>query len=184
MSRLTGLQKEICVWLMACVVIAFVGGYYIENTPNEHPGMIRLHIIANSDSEADQNLKLEVRDAILAHMEGQKTLEDTRNYLEENMEAIEKVSDQVITENGFDYSAKGKLAVTFIPVKSYDDLTLPAGNYEALNVTLGQGKGQNWWCVIFPQLCIPGKKKSEKIVLKSKIKEMMIKSVKKKGMRK
>lgn len=183
MNKLTGLQREICVWLIVCLVIGVIGGCYIENTPNQYPGMIRLHIIANSDSEEDQSLKLKVRDAILSHMEGQETLADTRSYLEENMETIESVSEEVITENGYDYSAKGKLAVTFIPVKSYDGLTLPAGNYEALNVTLGAGKGQNWWCVIFPQLCIPGKKKSEKIVLKSKIKELMQKSAKKKGNR-
>ncbi len=80
----------------------------------------------------------------------------------------------MIKENGYDYPARAKLSVTFIPQKSYEDLTLPAGNYEALNITLGRGDGHNWWCVIFPQLCLIGEEdSSHKIVLKSKIKEMM-----------
>lgn len=161
------------------LVVAGTGTYYIDHIPNEHPGMIRLHVIANSDSKQDQALKLKVRDGILEFMDGQQNIDDARAYISENLEEIERIADRIIAESGFDYPAKAKLKVTFIPQKSYEDLTLPAGNYEALNVTLGEGDGHNWWCVIFPQLCLIGKKdKKNKIVLKSKVKEIMKKQQK------
>lgn len=172
--RLTLLQKEIIAWIIFFSLCAGVGIYYINHLPNEHPGIIRLHVIANSDAEEDQELKLKVRDEIIRFMEGQESLGDARSYINDNIDSIEAISERVIEENGYDYPARAKLGVTFIPEKSYEDLTLPAGNYEALNITLGRGDGQNWWCVIFPQLCLIGEKDSEhKLVLKSKIKEMM-----------
>lgn len=161
------------------LVVTSTGTYYINHVPNDHPGMIRLHVIANSDSEQDQELKLKVRDGILAFMDGQDNIDEARTYIKENLTEIEEIANRIIAESGFDYPAKAKLKVTFIPQKSYEDLTLPAGNYEALNVTLGKGDGHNWWCVIFPQLCLVGKKdKKHKIVLKSKVKEMMKKQQK------
>ena len=107
-------------------------------------------------------------------MDGQETLDDARAYLNANLDTIEEIAEEVIAANGFDYPARANLKVTFIPEKSYEDLTLPAGNYEALKVTLGRGDGQNWWCVIFPQLCLVGEENgTEKLVLKSKVKEIM-----------
>ena len=172
--RLTLLQKELIAWVLLFAVCGGAGIYYINHLPNEHPGMIRLHVIANSDSKEDQELKLKVREEILKLMEGQENIQDARSYINDNIDRIEAVSEEVIKENGYDYPARAKLSVTFIPQKSYEDLTLPAGNYEALNITLGRGDGHNWWCVIFPQLCLIGEEdSSHKIVLKSKIKEMM-----------
>lgn len=178
--RITLLQREIIIWLIFFLLVAATGTYYINHTPNDHPGMIRLHVIANSDSTGDQELKLKVRDGILEYMNGQDDIDDARRYINTNIEEIEQISEKIITENGYDYSARAKLKVTFIPQKSYEDLTLPPGNYEALNVTLGEGDGQNWWCVIFPQLCLVGKKdKKHKLVLKSKVLEIMKKQQKK-----
>lgn len=172
--RLTLLQKEILVWLAVFLLISAGGVYYINHTPNEHPGMIRLHVVANSDTPQDQALKLKVRNEIVKFMEGQENLEDARAYINENIDVIEEISNRVIRENGFDYPAYARLKVSYIPEKSYEDLTLPAGSYEALKVTLGRGDGQNWWCVIFPQLCLIGEENgSEKLILKSKIKEIM-----------
>lgn len=178
--KLTLLQKEIIVWLLFFLVCAGIGAYYINHMPNTHPGMIRLHVIANSDSKEDQELKLKVRDAIIGYMQGQPDLDSARRYISENLSEIEAISEEVIQSEGFDYPARADLKVSYIPQKSYEDLTLPAGNYEALKVTLGRGDGQNWWCVIFPQLCLIGEEKEDgkdgygsKIVLKSKIKEML-----------
>lgn len=178
--KLTLLQKEILLWLIFFLLCAAGGIYYISHTPNEHPGIIRLHVVANSDSPEDQALKLKVRNEIIKFMEEsqsqdeQTDIETARTYVTDNIDKIEEISNNVIKESGFDYPARAALKVTYIPQKSYEDLTLPAGNYEALKVTLGRGDGQNWWCVIFPQLCLIGEKDgSEKIVLKSKIKEMM-----------
>ena len=172
--RLTRLQQEILLLLALLLICTGVGIYYINHTPNEPPGMIRLHVVANSDSKADQALKLKVRNEILKFMDGQETLDDARAYLNANLDTIEEIAEEVIAANGFDYPARANLKVTFIPEKSYEDLTLPAGNYEALKVTLGRGDGQNWWCVIFPQLCLVGEENgTEKLVLKSKVKEIM-----------
>lgn len=178
--KLTLLQKEILLWLAFFLLCTAGGIYYINHTPNEHPGIIRLHVVANSDSPEDQALKLKVRNEIIRFMEeshpqeGQADIETARAYITDNIDRIEEISNRVIRESGFDYPAGAALTVTYIPQKSYEDLTLPAGNYEALKVTLGRGDGQNWWCVIFPQLCLIGEKDgSEKIVLKSKIKELM-----------
>lgn len=123
-------------------------------------------------------------------MEGQDNLEDARSYIDSHLDDIEAAAEKVIREKGFDYPASAKHKVTFIPEKSYEDLTLPAGNYEALRVTLGRGEGHNWWCVIFPQLCLIGETddtasdgeiEGTKIVLKSKIKEMMKKDLEEEG---
>ena len=172
--RITTLQRELIIWIIFFLLVAATGTYYINHTPNDHPGIIRLHVIANSDSKEDQELKLKVRDGILEFMNGQDDIDDARRYINSNIEEIERISEGIIRENGYDYPATAKLKVSFIPQKSYEDLTLPAGNYEALKVTLGRGGGHNWWCVIFPQLCLIGKKdKKHKIVLKSKVKEIM-----------
>lgn len=184
--RLTVLQKELCVWIVFFSVVAGIGIFYIEHTPNDHPGIIRLHVVANSDSPEDQALKLAVRDEIIKMMEGKDDLEDARSYIDSHLDEIETAAEKVIHEKGFDYPASARRRVMFIPEKSYEDLTLPAGNYEALRVTLGRGEGHNWWCVIFPQLCLIGEQddtvsdgevEGTKIVLKSKIKELMKKDL-------
>ena len=172
--RLTKLQKEVLLLTALLIVGVMIGTYYVQHRYNEYPGMIRLHVVANSDSPEDQMLKLKVRNEILKYMDGQPDVESARAYIDEHLEEIEEISNTVIAENGFSYTASADRRITFIPEKSYEDLTLPAGNYEALKVTLGEGKGQNWWCVIFPQLCLIGEDADgEKLVLKSKIKEML-----------
>ncbi len=173
-KTLTKLQKEIIGLLVMLTIGVLSGTYYTDHLRNEHPGMIRLHIIANSDSPEDQMLKLKVRNELISFMEGQENLEDARAYIDDHLEEIENHADEIIRESGFVYTASAERKVTFIPEKSYEDLTLPAGNYEALKVTLGQGQGQNWWCVIFPQLCLIGEDAGgEKLILKSRIKEML-----------
>ena len=172
--RITKLQKEVVVLLLILAVGIAAGTYYTNHLKIEHPGLIRLHVVANSDSPEDQLLKLRVRNELIRFMEGQPDVESARAYIDEHLEEIETLSEDVIRNSGFGYTAKAERKVTFIPEKSYEDLTLPAGNYEALKVTLGEGKGQNWWCVIFPQLCLIGEDAGgEKLILKSKIKEML-----------
>lgn len=148
--------------------------YYADACENEYPGIIRLHVIANSNQDFDQELKLKVRDRLLCEMEGKDSIDQARSYINANLSHMEDIAEDVIAHEGYSYSAKARLGVTFIPEKSYDDITLPAGRYEALTVTIGSGKGHNWWCVIFPQLCIPESyTESEKIEIKSKIMEII-----------
>lgn len=133
---------------------------YMNDEQNNHAGIIRLHVIANSDSPADQELKLKVRDAIISYMDYQYAkgstlpIEAVRSYLNGHLPQIESVAEKVITENGFDYPTSASLDIRYIPERTYGDITFPAGNYEALCVTIGKGKGENWWCVLFPPLCL------------------------------
>ena len=101
--------------------------------------LIRLHVLANSDSQTDQAVKLRVRDAVLEAAEAQ---------LEEAM------ASSVLAENGFDYPVQAALTWEDYPTREYDTFTLPAGRYLSLRVRLGEGAGQNWWCVVFPPLCL------------------------------
>lgn len=119
--------------------------------------IFRLHILANSDSEEDQALKLKVRDAILEYM---KTLtEDTSNkqavieLSKNHTEDFKKVAKKVIQENGYDYSVNIEIGNFYFPTKYYGNISLPAGNYDALKIEIGNAEGQNWWCSLFPPLC-------------------------------
>ena len=121
--------------------------------------ILRLHIVANSDTEADQTLKLAVRDKIL---ENTSTLfEDCTDLIsaqaaaQDNLDLIADTAQQVIDENGLSYSAKVSVGDAYFNTREYDDFTLPAGTYRSLIVTLGEGKGKNWWCVVFPAVCLP-----------------------------
>ena len=172
--NLTKLQKEILILLLLTSVIGSLIMYQKNHPANEHPGMIRLHVVANSDSPEDQMIKKQVRNVVITAMEGHDTIEEARAYIDQHLGEMEVQAETVIASTGATYGAKAERKVTFIPEKSYEDLTLPAGNYEALKITLGEGKGQNWWCVIFPQLCLIGDdSKGEKLILKSKIKELI-----------
>ena len=120
--------------------------------------VFRLHIKANSDSSDDQRLKLLIRDAILAE-EGkafgsQENLAEAIKYATNNTDTFEQIANRVIIKNGYDYSVKVTVGKSYFENRKYEDFTLPAGEYEALNITIGEGQGKNWWCVMFPAVCV------------------------------
>ncbi|MBB6631015.1 stage II sporulation protein R [Clostridium algidicarnis] len=119
--------------------------------------MIRFHVIANSDSIEDQDIKLKVRDKVLEYiypkLEGASEIDKSREILKENDKEIKDIALKVLQENNYDYKVESTLSNEMFPVKSYGDITLPQGEYEAYRIILGDGKGQNWWCVMFPPLC-------------------------------
>ena len=121
--------------------------------------VLRLHIIANSDSEADQELKLKIRDRILEEtgetFSSANDLADAEQLTEQNLKTFEEIANNVIKENGFSYKAKATLGENFFETRHYDTFSLPAGNYRSLIIELGKGEGKNWWCVIFPAVCVP-----------------------------
>ena len=121
--------------------------------------VLRLHILANSDSPADQALKLEVRDAVLEEtgdlFSSAATLEEARALAEENLPAIEETAREVLAENGCSDPVHGEITQMYFSTRTYGEETLPAGEYTALRLTIGEAKGQNWWCVMFPPLCLP-----------------------------
>ncbi len=119
--------------------------------------MIRFHVIANSDSIEDQDIKLKVRDKVLEYiypkLEGASEIDKSREILKENDKEIKDIALKVLEENNYNYKVESTLSNEVFPVKSYGDITLPQGEYEAYRIILGDGKGQNWWCVMFPPLC-------------------------------
>ena len=119
--------------------------------------VFRLHVIANSDSDEDQNLKYIVRDNLLSYMNSIcsncKSKQEAISIVENNKNEFEKIAIQTIKEQGFSYNVKINIGNFNFPTKNYGDISLPSGNYDALRVEIGEAKGQNWWCVMFPPLC-------------------------------
>lgn len=127
--------------------------------------LIRFHVIANSDTTADQALKLKVRDKVLEYispkLKDSKSIEESRNIIKANDEKIKKIAKAVIKANGYDYSVDTTFSKEKFPVKTYGNITLPQGEYEAYRILIGNGEGQNWWCVMFPPLCFVDISKGE-----------------------
>lgn len=148
-----------CAMLLALTLtVCTVTEYFIE-CRNLRSEVLRLHVIAQSDSEEDQNIKLAVRDAVLEQgadiFDGSVTAAQAEARITPCIEKIEKAANKVLTDNGFDYTAKASVVNEYFDERQYEDITLPAGNYTAVKVILGEGKGKNWWCVMFPPLCLP-----------------------------
>ena len=122
--------------------------------------VFRLHIIANSDSKEDQNLKLEVRDQVLKYSKeiysDCTSVNDAVEVTNANLNKIKDIAQKTIAFNGYDYDTKVYTAKEFFNVRKYDDFILPAGNYYSLKIIIGEGKGRNWWCVMFPSVCLSG----------------------------
>lgn len=115
--------------------------------------LVRLHIIANSDSADDQKIKLLVRDEILRLTENEWGDKMSLSYAEEHKDKLKETADRVLLENGFNYKSEVITGNFFFPTKKYENITLPAGEYNAVRIILGDGGGQNWWCVLYPPLC-------------------------------
>lgn len=119
--------------------------------------LIRFHVIANSDSDEDQNLKLKVRDAIIDYLQPKllksSSIEESEVIIKNEYNEIEKISKDIILKNGYNYDVKVGIDYSEFPTKQYSNVVLPAGEYKALRVIIGEGKGKNWWCVMFPPLC-------------------------------
>jgi stage II sporulation protein R len=126
----------------------------LASTPDQ---LIRFHVLANSDSEQDQALKRAVRDAILKdvspQLAGSQSLDESRQILKQVCPDMENTGRSVVKMWGKDYSVRTEYGYFSFPTKSYGSLVLPAGDYEALRVVIGEGQGSNWWCVLFPPLC-------------------------------
>ena len=125
--------------------------------------LIRFHVIANSDSEEDQNLKLKVRDAIINYLQPKllesESIEESELIIKKEYDELEKISKNIILENGYDYDVKVGIDDSKFPTKQYSNVVLPAGEYKALRIIIGEGKGKNWWCVMFPPLCFVDEQK-------------------------
>lgn len=148
---------HVCLLLALAALLLF--GLWLEREQSElASSVLRLHVLANSDSTEDQELKLKVRDRILVEAEEilpkQGTIEETAQVIEENLSRFAAAGSEIVAEEGFSYPVGVELTQAWFPTKEYDGFSLPAGEYQALRVTIGDGGGQNWWCVVFPPLCL------------------------------
>lgn len=150
------INVSVCLGLVIAVLLSFARFDALCEDLREN--VFRLHIKAASDSAEDQMLKLKVRDALLEYKGEEFTscsdVNEAISLAEENSDEYKRIAEAVIKENGFDYSVQVNVGVSFFENREYDDFTLPAGSYEALNIIIGKGEGKNWWCVMFPAVCI------------------------------
>lgn len=119
--------------------------------------LIRFHVIANSDTEEDQELKLKVRDEIISYLqpklENSSSIEESEKIITSEYDNLQSISRETILDNGYEYDVKVGIEYSNFPTKQYSNVILPAGEYKALKVVIGEGEGKNWWCVMFPPLC-------------------------------
>lgn len=127
--------------------------------------IIRFHVIANSDSEKDQKLKLEIRDEVIKYLEPKlsqsKSINESRKIIKENDKKIKEIAKNVVKDKGYNYKIDSQLSKENFPEKVYGNITLPQGEYEAYRILIGDSVGQNWWCVMFPPLCFVDVTKGE-----------------------
>lgn len=154
-----GFIKRFFIVLVLFSIFVFVSALSYVNAVSEDisESVFRLHVIANSDSQEDQNLKYNVRDKILEYMNeisiDCSSKEEVIALAKENQEKFQDIAKKVIKENGYDYDVNVSIGNYEFPTKNYGDISLPAGNYDALRIEIGDAVGQNWWCVMFPPLC-------------------------------
>ena len=146
------------ITVLLCILSAWCGQFF-EAADTVRSEVLRLHILANSDSEEDQNLKLKVRDRLLAESESWfAEHEDKRSAevaLQGKLKKIAALAEQEIISCGYEYPVSVSLCRSDFSTRQYENFTLPAGEYDTLRISIGAGEGKNWWCVIFPGLCIP-----------------------------
>lgn len=154
-SKWNELEIALLVLLAVCLL---TGAMSLRNQDVLQQKMIRLHVVANSDSDRDQTLKLQVRDKVLAFteqtMRASASRAEANNALREALPQIKSMAEDILRENACSDSVEARLEPAEFPLKAYDGFRLPAGEYMALRVLIGEAAGQNWWCVVYPPLCM------------------------------
>lgn len=154
-------MKKICV--LAGILISIVVTGFVVNArqsrmqQNLAEEVFRFHVLANSDSEEDQALKMQVKEAVLSYMKEEipesDSVETTKEWARGHLNAIVNLAEAVIREEGYAYEVMAEVTTCDFPDKTYGDITFPSGTYEALRIEIGEAEGQNWWCVLYPNLC-------------------------------
>ena len=154
-SKLRNLS--LLIFLLFIYVFICAQSYVSAVSNNLSESVFRLHVLANSDSEEDQKLKLKVRDSLLNYMNNIcsncSTKAEAISLVNEHQQEFQQIAENTISEDGYDYPVKINIGNFYFPTKNYGDISLPAGPYDALRVEIGKAKGKNWWCVMFPSLC-------------------------------
>lgn len=165
MKKIHLIEISIALALVLSVIFSIVGfGFQCADIRKD---VVRLHILANSDSENDQAVKLLVRDAVLNCGEeifsGTVNAQNAELIINEEKDQIVAIVNRILEENGFDYKSQISVTEEYFSTRSYENFTLPAGNYKAVKIVLGKGEGHNWWCVMFPPLCLPAASKNTEL---------------------
>jgi stage II sporulation protein R len=168
-NRVTKLEKSVlCAFLTAIIAMSATSfTVFAQQCDDIRDKVFRLHILANSDSAADQALKLKVRDQILAvsgdlfATTGDKA--QAEETVKENLSRITQIAQQEVQQEGYTYQVTAHVVNMYFTTRTYGNVTLPAGYYDALRIEIGAAKGHNWWCVLFPPLCLPSAQGKEKM---------------------
>lgn len=162
--RLLG-RALVCGFVLAALCSFFPFAAACGQLPRD---VVRLHVVANSNGAEDQAVKLLVRDAVLEEAarwyQGAGSMEEASSQLCTHLQSIAGAARQVLGEQGVGYSATAQMTEMYFPTRDYEDFRLPAGRYRTLRVTLGEGAGKNWWCVVFPSLCLPAATQEEALL--------------------
>lgn len=162
--RLLG-RALVCGFVLAALCSFFPFAAACGQLPRD---VVRLHVVANSNGAEDQAVKLLVRDAVLEEAarwyQGAGSMEEASSRLCTHLQSIAGAARQVLGEQGMGYSATAQMTEMYFPTRDYGDFRLPAGRYRTLRVTLGEGAGKNWWCVVFPSLCLPAATQEEALL--------------------
>lgn len=162
--RLLG-RALVCGFVLAALCSFFPFAAACGQLPQD---VVRLHVVANSNGAEDQAVKLLVRDAVLEEAarwyQGAGSMEEASSQLCTHLQSIAGAARQVLGEQGVGYSATAQMTEMYFPTRDYGDFRLPAGRYRTLRVTLGEGAGKNWWCVVFPSLCLPAATQEEALL--------------------
>ncbi len=158
-------MRQRMVLLLAAIIVGIMvtysrnEEYHAENVQERiAEEVLRFHVLANSDSAKDQELKLKVKDAVVDYLapyleKDEMTLEEAKAEVTRRKEEVLEVARMVIAGEGYDYPVTAELTKDYFPVKVYGDVTLPAGEYEAFRIRIGDAEGKNWWCILYPPLC-------------------------------
>ena len=160
--RILGLSILLIITIIMSTIYIFGEVNKVEKISSNYKNkLIRFHVLANSNSEEDQALKLKVRDNIIEYLQPKlkksSSIEESEKIILAQKNLIEKIALKTIKDNGYNYGVKVSLEYTKFPAKQYSNIVLPAGEYKALRIIIGEGQGRNWWCVMFPPLCFVDK---------------------------
>ena len=148
--------KSLCVALILTMLFSVLP--FEASCQEIRKDVFRLHILANSDTDKDQSLKLKVRDAVLEYTENlyknSNTKEEAEILTSKNLQNIANVAKQVIVDNGYNYNVTCQIEDVYFNTRTYENVTMPSGTYRALQIKIGDAKGKNWWCVMYPTLCV------------------------------
>lgn len=169
------MKKLFTIFFLCLIIIVFIFFGVYENKINYKEEYLRIHIRANSNLQEDQDIKYEIKDEIINFLTPIisccNNKKEVENALNENLNNIECIANNILAQNNFDYISHAKINNEYFPIRSYDNLTLENGYYDALIISLGSGKGDNWWCVVYPPLCFLSS--NQNYIYKSRIAEII-----------